>query len=47
VPSEKTVRNHVAGISLKLEVSDRAAAVAKTRDSGLGSNSNDRSTDQG
>jgi DNA-binding NarL/FixJ family response regulator len=39
VLSEKTVRNHVAAILLKLEVSDRAAAVAKARDAGLGSNS--------
>jgi DNA-binding NarL/FixJ family response regulator len=37
VLSEKTVRNHVAAILLKLEVSDRAAAVAKARDAGLGS----------
>jgi DNA-binding NarL/FixJ family response regulator len=37
VLSEKTVRNHVAAILLKLEVSDRAAAVAKARDTGLGS----------
>ena len=28
-PTEKTVRNHVAAILLKLEVADRAAAVAK------------------
>jgi DNA-binding NarL/FixJ family response regulator len=39
VLSEKTVRNHVAAILLKLEVADRAAAVAKARDAGLGSNS--------
>jgi DNA-binding NarL/FixJ family response regulator len=37
VLSEKTVRNHVAAILLKLEVADRAAAVAKARDAGLGS----------
>ena len=36
VLSEKTVRNHVAAILLKLEVSNRAAAVAKARDAGLG-----------
>ena len=36
VLSEKTVRNHVAAILFKLEVSDRAAAVAKARDAGLG-----------
>jgi DNA-binding NarL/FixJ family response regulator len=39
VLSEKTVRNHVAAILLKLEVADRATAVAKARDAGLGSNS--------
>jgi DNA-binding NarL/FixJ family response regulator len=39
VLSEKTVRNHVAAILLKLEVADRAAAVAKARDAGLGSSS--------
>jgi DNA-binding NarL/FixJ family response regulator len=39
VLSEKTVRNHVAAILLKLEVTDRAAAVARARDAGLGSNS--------
>ena len=40
VLSEKTVRNHVAAILLKLEVSNRAAAVAKARDAGLGSSNN-------
>jgi DNA-binding NarL/FixJ family response regulator len=34
--SEKTVRNNVAAILTKLQVSDRAAAVAKARDTGLG-----------
>jgi DNA-binding NarL/FixJ family response regulator len=34
--SEKTVRNHVSAIFYKLQVSDRAAAVAKARDAGLG-----------
>lgn len=34
--SEKTVRNHVSAISTKLHVRDRAAAVAKARDSGPG-----------
>ena len=37
VLSEKTVRNHVAAILLKLEVSNRALHVAKARDAGLGS----------
>jgi DNA-binding NarL/FixJ family response regulator len=37
VLSEKTVRNHVAAILVKLQVPDRATAVAKARDAGLGS----------
>jgi DNA-binding NarL/FixJ family response regulator len=37
VLSEKTIRNHVAAILLKLEVSDRAPAVAKAHDAGLSS----------
>jgi DNA-binding NarL/FixJ family response regulator len=36
VLSEKTVRNNVAAILTKLQVPDRAAAVAKARDTGLG-----------
>jgi DNA-binding NarL/FixJ family response regulator len=39
VLSEKTVRNHVAAILLKLQAPDRAAAVAKARDAGLGTGS--------
>jgi len=35
--SEKTVRNHVSNIFTKLGVNDRAAAVARARDVGLGS----------
>jgi DNA-binding NarL/FixJ family response regulator len=34
--SDKTVRNHVSAIIFKLQVRDRAAAVAKARDAGLG-----------
>ncbi|BDZ65396.1 response regulator [Agromyces mangrovi Wang et al. 2018] len=34
--SEKTVRNHVSIVLTKLQVRDRAAAVAKARDRGLG-----------
>lgn len=34
--SEKTVRNNVAAILNKLQVPDRAAAVARARDTGLG-----------
>lgn len=34
--SDKTVRNHVSAILFKLQVRDRAAAVAKARDAGLG-----------
>lgn len=36
VLSEKTVRNHVATILTKLQTPDRAAAVAKARDAGIG-----------
>jgi DNA-binding NarL/FixJ family response regulator len=36
VLSEKTVRNNVAAILTKLQVPDRAAAVARARDTGLG-----------
>jgi DNA-binding NarL/FixJ family response regulator len=36
VLSEKTVRNNVAAILTKLQVPNRAAAVAKARDTGLG-----------
>lgn len=38
VLSEKTVRNNVSAILTKMQVSDRAAAVAKARDAGLGTN---------
>jgi len=34
--SDKTVRNHVSNVFAKLQVSDRAEAVAKARDAGLG-----------
>jgi DNA-binding NarL/FixJ family response regulator len=36
--SEKTVRNHVSNVFAKLHVSDRAAAVARARDAGYGTN---------
>lgn len=36
VLSEKTVRNHVAAILTKLQSPDRAAAVARARDAGIG-----------
>lgn len=36
VLSEKTVRNHVATILTKLQVRDRAAAVARAHDAGVG-----------
>jgi DNA-binding NarL/FixJ family response regulator len=39
VLSEKTVRNHISAILVKLQVPDRAAAVAKARDAGLGTSS--------
>jgi DNA-binding NarL/FixJ family response regulator len=34
--SDKTVRNHVSAILLKLQVPDRTAAAFKARDAGLG-----------
>jgi DNA-binding NarL/FixJ family response regulator len=34
--SEKTVRNHVSAVLLKLQVPDRTAAALKARDAGLG-----------
>ncbi|TDD91861.1 response regulator transcription factor [Actinomadura rubrisoli] len=37
VLAEKTVRNHISHVFSKLQVSDRAAAVARARDAGLGS----------
>jgi DNA-binding NarL/FixJ family response regulator len=35
--SPKTVRNHVSNIFTKLQVADRAQAIIKARDAGLGS----------
>ncbi|WP_431914024.1 response regulator [Nonomuraea jabiensis] len=35
--SDKTVRNHVSNVFTKLQVADRAEAVARARDAGLGS----------
>ena len=37
--SEKTVRNHVSQILLKLQVPDRTAAALRARDAGLGADS--------
>jgi DNA-binding NarL/FixJ family response regulator len=45
VLSEKTVRNHVSAILVKLQVPDRASAVAKARDAGLGTNSQHHTAD--
>jgi DNA-binding NarL/FixJ family response regulator len=39
--SHKTVRNHVSNIFGKLHVGDRAQAIARARQAGLGSGSND------
>jgi DNA-binding NarL/FixJ family response regulator len=36
VVSDKTIRNHVSNVFSKLHVTDRAAAVARARDAGLG-----------
>jgi DNA-binding NarL/FixJ family response regulator len=35
--SEKTVRNHVSNIFMKLQVRDRASAIVRAREAGLGS----------
>src|SRR3954454_19521553 len=35
---EKTIRNHVAAILVKLQVPNRPAAVANARDAGIGQN---------
>ena len=43
--SEKTVRNHVSAILVKLQIPDRASAVAKARDAGLGTNSQQRTVE--
>jgi DNA-binding NarL/FixJ family response regulator len=37
--SEKTIRNVVSNILVKLQVADRAGAIAKARDGGLGGTS--------
>jgi DNA-binding NarL/FixJ family response regulator len=36
--SHKTVRNHVSNIFLKLQVADRAQAIVRAREAGLGRN---------
>jgi DNA-binding NarL/FixJ family response regulator len=35
--SAKTVRNHVSNVFAKLQVSDRAQAIVRAREAGLGS----------
>ncbi|MFD0385425.1 response regulator transcription factor [Streptomyces stramineus] len=35
--ADKTVRNHVGSIFAKLQVHDRATAIVRARDAGLGS----------
>jgi DNA-binding NarL/FixJ family response regulator len=34
--SPKTVRNHISNIFLKLQVADRAQAIVRAREAGLG-----------
>jgi DNA-binding NarL/FixJ family response regulator len=34
--SQKTVRNHVSNVFLKLQVADRAQAIVRAREAGLG-----------
>jgi DNA-binding NarL/FixJ family response regulator len=34
--SEKTVRNHLSSILLKLQVEDRSAAIVRAREAGMG-----------
>jgi DNA-binding NarL/FixJ family response regulator len=36
VLSEKTIRNHVSNVFMKLQVQDRAAAIVRAREAGLG-----------
>jgi DNA-binding NarL/FixJ family response regulator len=36
--SPKTVRNHVSNVFLKLQVADRAQAIVRAREAGLGRN---------
>jgi DNA-binding NarL/FixJ family response regulator len=45
--SEKTVRNHVSAILFKLQVRDRAAAVAKAHEAGLDRRSQSGGSDRG
>jgi DNA-binding NarL/FixJ family response regulator len=40
--TEKTVRNNVSNVFTKLRVADRAAAVARARDAGIGDSRRDR-----
>jgi DNA-binding NarL/FixJ family response regulator len=42
--SEKTVRNHLSAILLKLQVEDRSAAIVRAREAGLGRSDPDRSS---
>jgi DNA-binding NarL/FixJ family response regulator len=43
--SSKTVRNHLSNILTKLQVADRAQAIVRAREAGLGGSSSERPTD--
>jgi DNA-binding NarL/FixJ family response regulator len=42
VLSDKTVRNHVSNVFAKLQVADRAQAIVRAREAGLGVSPRDR-----
>ena len=46
VVSDKTVRNHVSSVFSKLHVADRAQAIVRARESGLGGSGSVSSSDR-